>query len=139
MFTFDPEPVRANVQKATTEDLLDRVTVYGAGMEPEALEIIEVELAARGVKDSDIRAHAAQRAETAVFLPDGTVVSCSFCARPAVSQAWGLQNLFWGHVPLLPRYFAYCSEHARAAAAGQRPRSIWPRYFTPGSDGVGPK
>ena len=32
---FDVERVRQNVQQATTEDLLDRLTVYREGMEPE--------------------------------------------------------------------------------------------------------
>src|SRR5437870_2239134 len=36
--------IRENAAKATAEDLLDRVTVYRAGMEPPALEVLEQEL-----------------------------------------------------------------------------------------------
>ena len=43
MLPFNPERVWQNAREASTEDLLDRVTVYRAGMEPEALEIIEEE------------------------------------------------------------------------------------------------
>ena len=45
--TIEHERIRDNVHKADTEDLLDRATVYRAGMEPEALEIIEEELHAK--------------------------------------------------------------------------------------------
>ena len=40
MMELDLERVRANAQQASTEDLLDRATVFRDGMEPEALEII---------------------------------------------------------------------------------------------------
>ena len=40
---FDRQRVESNVRQATTEDLLDRITVFAAGMEGDALEIIEAE------------------------------------------------------------------------------------------------
>lgn len=110
MLEFNPERVRDNVRQATTEDLLDRVTVYRSGMEPEALDIIEAELRARGVGPNHIENHAADRLQTAIPLDDGTVVVCSFCDRPAVKQGWGWHRL-WGHVPVFPRFFSYCEEH----------------------------
>lgn len=46
---WDADRVRANARQAPTEDLLERVTVYRSGMEPEAVEIIEAELRRRGI------------------------------------------------------------------------------------------
>src|SRR5579859_5304562 len=114
---FDPERVRANVHEATTEDLLDRVTVYRDGMEPEALDIIEGELQDRGVLRDQIRAHAAQRErEILPPLEDGTAVVCSFCHRPAVAEGWGWHWISWmirGErrriVPVFPRFYHYCA------------------------------
>ena len=121
MLDFDPERVRENVRKATTEDLLDRVTVYRSGMEPEAIEIIEGELQDRRVYRDQIRAHAEQRAREVHFHADGTAVRCSFCYRPAVAEGWGwhwLRLTIWGKkrpvLPLMPRFYHYCSEHQPA-------------------------
>ena len=47
MLEFDPERVARNAQEATSEDLLDRITVYRDGMEAAAVEIIEAELRRR--------------------------------------------------------------------------------------------
>jgi len=106
---FDAERVRANVAAATTEDLLDRVTVYRAGMEPEALEIIEAELAGRNVRFEQIAAHAEVRRATAIM--NGPVARrCSYCFKPAVHEAWGWHRLF-GRIPLFPRLLYYCEDH----------------------------
>jgi hypothetical protein len=114
---FDPQRVRANVRRAETEDLLDRITVYRAGMEPEALDLIEVELRARGLSLAEIEAHAERRRGQTIPLPDGTAVRCSFCERPAMGQGWGWHRL-WGLLPVFPRYYSYCEQH-RAAVARQ--------------------
>ena len=103
---FDPERVLSNVRRATTEDLLDRITVYRAGMEPEALDMIERELYSRGVYTAQIEAHAASREQTILLLPDGTAAPCSFCDSPAVAEGWGWHRL-WGLVPLFPLYYFY--------------------------------
>lgn len=110
MLPFDPDRVRVNVRQATTEDLLDRVTAYRPGMEPEALRIIEEELRARGVTPDEIDAHAQARDRHASLLPDGTARPCSFCRRPAVEHRWGWHRL-WGVLPVVPRYLFYCDEH----------------------------
>jgi hypothetical protein len=118
---FDPERIWANVREATTENLLDRVTVYRTGMEPEALTIIEAELRQRGVDENQIRAHGEQRQRQSLHRSDGTVATCSVCHRPAVGRAWGWRRLPgrwrwlppWG-LPLLPRWFYYCEEHRPA-------------------------
>lgn len=119
---FDRQRVEENVREATTADLLDRVTVYRAGMEPEALIIIEDELRARGVTNERISAHAEERRQEIIPLPDGTAVPCSFCHRPAVEQRWGWHWLSVmilgkrrGVVPIFPRFFAYCALHRPAA------------------------
>jgi hypothetical protein len=107
---FDAERVRADVREATTEDLLDRVTVYRAGMEPEAVDIIEAELRRRGVSSEAIDNHHAERGTWVLTGPDGTALSCSFCRRPAVVARRGWHRLF-GLLPLIPRTLYYCQAH----------------------------
>ena len=121
---FDPERVRRNVHEATTEDLLDRVTVYRNGMEPEALAMIEGELQDRGILRDRIRAHAARREQEVLHTEDGTAIACSFCHRPAVAEGWGwhwLSLMIWGKrrplFPVLPRYYHYCEDHRPAEPA----------------------
>ena len=116
---FDPDRVRENARTADTEDLLDRITVYREGMETEALEIIEQELNRRRVPRQQIDSHAARREEEAIFLPDGTAASCTFCHAPAVAQGWDWHRfryflLPWLAVPLFPRFHYYCREHCPA-------------------------
>jgi hypothetical protein len=120
---FDPQRVWDNVRQADTEDLLDRVTVYRAGMEPEAVDIIEAELRRRGVRADAIDAHACDRGRDVLAIPDGTAQMCSFCRRPAVAQRWGWHWL-WGKLPVFPRHFAYCARHRpgiTSAAYQRRP------------------
>jgi hypothetical protein len=126
---FNPERVADNVRQATTEDLLDRVTVYRAGMEPDALAIIEGELQDRGVYRDQIRAHAAQRKGEVIWRPDGTAAPCSWCDRPAVAAGWGwhwVSVVLWGKrrpvVPVFPRYYYYCAAHRPA----DPPRDVGP-------------
>jgi hypothetical protein len=104
------EKVRASAREASTEDLLDRVTAYRAGMEPEALTILEEELGRRGVGPAEIAAHAEALAGTLVPGPDGIPLSCSCCRRPAVSVRWAWHRV-WGVVPLFPRRVPFCAEH----------------------------
>jgi hypothetical protein len=110
MVQFDLGRVRDNVRSANTEDLLDRVTVYRAGMESEAIPIIEAELRQRGVSREEIEEHAEKRRQETTLLPDGTAVPCSFCHRPAVAEGWGWHRL-WGLWPVFPRYYHYCAVH----------------------------
>jgi hypothetical protein len=111
MIPFNGEKVRKNAEQARTEDLLDRVTVYRNDLEPEALEIIERELARRGVTPEELEAHAEQRRASGVIRDAaGLVRMCCRCRRPAVEMRWGWQRLF-GFVPIFPRLLAYCSVH----------------------------
>ena len=110
MFEMNLEQVRKNVQSATTEDLLDRATVYRTGMEPEALTLIEAELEFRGVTGAMIHDHAAKRGE--VFRrTDGTAKKCHFCHRPAVGGGWRWHRL-WGRIPVFPWLYVWCEEQA---------------------------
>jgi hypothetical protein len=102
---LDLNKVRANVAQASTEDLLDRATVYRQGMEPEALALIDEELRARGVGPAELAAHA-ERRQGALPGP----VPCEKCRRPAVVCHRGWHRL-WGLVPIFPRTLAYCQEH----------------------------
>lgn len=110
---LDLQRVRANVQQSSTEDLLDRATIYREGMEPEALDIIEDELRQRGVSRDDIAAHERKQRENALFDAEGIARKCFWCRRPAVGVGWGWHRL-WGWVPVFPRRFAWCAEHRPA-------------------------
>jgi hypothetical protein len=108
------EKVRANVQSASTEDLLDRATVSRGEMEPEALALIDEELRQRGVGPEDLAEHERRRREAMVDLgPDWLPVKCCKCHRPAVVQGTGWHWLL-GLVPVFPRRLAYCAEHRPA-------------------------
>jgi hypothetical protein len=110
MLRFDPAKVLANARQAQTDDLLDRVTVLRAGMEPEALEVLEAELARRGLGPDEIRQHELGLKHRVVQHPDGLPARCSFCARAAVECAAGWQRLL-KLVPLFRRTFYYCEQH----------------------------
>jgi hypothetical protein len=135
---FDIHAVARNIRRATTLDLLDRVTVYRNGMEPAAVDLMENELARRGVSPEEIDEHDQKRRETALFYDDGTARRCTFCDLPAVVKVHGWHRL--GHrpheasgatatvlspllfvfrrtigwLPLFPRTFYYCPEHRPA-------------------------
>jgi len=111
MLGFDLKRVAEFIRRADTEELLDRVTVYREGMEPAALDLMEMELDRRGITREAMAEHDRARRETAIMLSDGTALRCNFCDRPAVVQARGWHRLF-GRVPVFPRVFARCAEHA---------------------------
>jgi hypothetical protein len=124
------ERIRQNARGATTEDLLDRVTVFRVGMEPAALEIIEAELTRRGVAKERILAHEDQR-RAGGLIGDKVPRKCSFCDRPAVVRRWGrgrremygpallvtwfVNPLLWliHLLPWRPWAYYYCDEHAK--------------------------
>jgi hypothetical protein len=108
---YDRQRIARNARKATTEDLLNRVTAYRAGMEPEAITVIEDELRRREVTFEQIEEHAARVREESLFLADGTAAKCSFCHNPAVGEGWGWRRLFNGPIPLYPRPYRYCRKH----------------------------
>lgn len=116
---LDLERVRANVRGATTENLLDRATVYRGGMEPEALEIIDEELRSRGVTPDAVLAHEQRRHIGTVRGPEGQPRVCAKCGRPATWEGWTWGRLWW-LLPLFPRRAALCDEH-RPREANQGP------------------
>jgi hypothetical protein len=107
---FDLERVRSDVRSARTEDLLDRVTVYRAGMEAEAIEVIEQELYNRGLTAAEIARHAEERQDELLANQAGCAGQCSFCRQPAVAEGWGWHRL-WKKIPVFPRRFYYCRDH----------------------------
>jgi len=106
---LDPKRVQANVQLATTEDLLDRATVYRGEMEAEALAIIDRELRQRGLSAEAVAEHAARR-EAEVVRKSYGVLTCCRCHRPAVEEGWDWFRLL-GLLPVFPRQVGWCAEH----------------------------
>jgi hypothetical protein len=117
MLKLNLERVRARVQKASTEELLDQATVYRADMDPDALPLIDEELFRRGLTAGDINAHATRRQVT-IMTVEGQPVKCQRCRRPAVTVRWGWHRL-WGMLPIFPRRFAYCEQHRPASPGGE--------------------
>jgi hypothetical protein len=124
---FDIEKVRTNVRSATTEDLLDRATVWRDGMESEALEVIEAELARRGVGPDAIKKHAQRRAAVVLADKNGVAAVCYRCHRPAVERCrvWGR---LWNVLPLFPRRAYVCDLHRLVDGANSalRPDPLHP-------------
>jgi hypothetical protein len=108
---LDLHAVARFIRSADTETLLDRVTVYRAGMEEAALDLMEGQLDRLGVSREEIAAHDAARRAVCLFGPDGMAVRCDRCERPAVHTGWGWHRL-WGLVPAFPLRRAACDRHA---------------------------
>ena len=106
---MDLERVRRNVEQASTEDLLDRATIYREEMERDALRVIDMALSERGITRVEIAAHLECRQQLMTRI-DGTVVVCSFCYRPAVESGLGWHRLF-GKVPIFRRRISRCEIH----------------------------
>jgi hypothetical protein len=110
MFKLDLNRVRANVTKATTADLLERVTVYREGMEPAALDVIENELRLRGVSYEEQSAFGETHDKAVLRGPDGSPVRCRLCHHAAVEMRWGWHRLL-GIMPIFPQRYPYCQRH----------------------------
>jgi hypothetical protein len=110
---LDLERVRQNARSASTEELLDRITVYRSGMEPAAIEIIESELDRRGVTPEQIEEFEERRRQDGL-VGHGVPRSCSFCDRPAVARAWGLSRGGHSLIKVIPWIFNYCEEHLKS-------------------------
>lgn len=109
----------ANVRQASTEELLDRATVFRDGAEPKALELIEAELNGRGVRSNDLAAHF-EAARLLGAQETGGARSCERCFRPAVWRGWAWHRL-WGLLPIFPRRQALCEQHRLSGAIASRP------------------
>jgi hypothetical protein len=110
MTEFDMKPVAKFIRQADTEDLLDRVTIYRADMEPAAVDLMENELWRRGIQPEEVELHKQARLESVVTTQDGRTIRCLYCDRPAVSRRWGMYRL-WGRLPLVPWVLSLCTEH----------------------------
>lgn len=115
---LDPQRIWKNAREATTVDLLDRLTAFRDGLDPEAKPIIEAELRERGIGPMEIQAHALTLEGKCLKHSDGTLARCSFCFRPAVWAGWGWFRL-WRVLPLFPWKYRYCQDHADASTAGE--------------------
>jgi hypothetical protein len=107
---LDTEKVWLNTRQASTDDLLDRVTVYRDGLEPVTLAIIEAELRDRGITADAVHAHARAYGEDCLRDADGVVLECSRCRKPAVAEEWAWHFVL-GLVPVFRRRVRYCREH----------------------------
>ena len=107
---WNPQKLVDNIGKADTDDLIDRITAYRAGMEPKAIELIEDELQRRGVTEASIDRYRRDCQAECLFYADGTAKVCSFCRKPAVAECWGWHRLM-GKIPIVPRLLRYCSQH----------------------------
>jgi hypothetical protein len=114
MLPLDVERVAEFAREASTQDLLNLVTVYRQGVESEAVLIIEKELRHRGVGSAQILAHDLELRRHVLFDDNGAALSCSFCKQPAVSEGWGWHRL-WGVLPLFPRKLRFCPGHLPSA------------------------
>jgi hypothetical protein len=111
---FEPDKVREKARSAATEDLLDRVTAFRDALEPEAVPILEAELARRGVSRAVIAAHAEGLRER-VVMHRGIPTRCRVCPRAATSEVRVWHRL-WGLVPLFRVRAYFCDEHAPGKA-----------------------
>lgn len=107
---FRRDRVQENVRQASTEDLLDRATMYSAGMEPDALDMIQNELRDRGVSAADIRRYDQEMRPIVLFDDRGVARVCCQCRRPAVfvQKEW---HQLLGLIPLFPIQGYYCDRH----------------------------
>jgi hypothetical protein len=102
--------VLLNIRSAATDDLLNRVTVERAGMQPDAIVWMEEELRSRGITPAQVFEYERQF-EGCLRNEDGSWVICDFCRRPAALRCWGWYRL-WRRLPIFPRVVCYCREHA---------------------------
>lgn len=98
------------MRSASTEELLDRVTVFREDVEPAAFDLFRGELDRRGVPEWAIAEHELVRRERIIQRADGSVVKCWKCPRPAVARArrwWRILRV----IPVLPLRMPVCEEH----------------------------
>lgn len=110
MIPFNPQKLLAYLPRADTDELLDRLTVEREGMEPEAVPLIEAELARRGLGPEEIRKHARELEHRVIRHRDGLPLRCALCSRVAVERRTGWHRL-WGVLPIFKRTFYYCERH----------------------------
>jgi hypothetical protein len=100
----------------STAELLDRVTVLRELMDGDALELMQAELAGRGLGPDEIGAHLRAMRMKVVKHRDGTPACCGQCGRAATSCGLDWHRL-WGVAPLFKRVRYWCEEHERKVAS----------------------
>jgi hypothetical protein len=116
---WDEQKVLLNIRQADDDDLLDRITAFRSGMEPDAIAMVEQELHRRGVSAAQIVAHEEACRRECVFEASGVARSCSLCRKPAVCDVQSWYKLFW-LIPLIPRTLWLCKDHAAKTSATPR-------------------
>ncbi len=107
---LDLQKVLENIRQADTDDLIDRITAYRAGMEIDAIDMIEQELHRRRVRQSEIDDYRAECVRECLFNADGAAKMCSLCRKPAVEERWAWHRIM-GTVPIMPRRMRFCKTH----------------------------
>ncbi|MSR32216.1 MAG: hypothetical protein EXR99_11990 [Gemmataceae bacterium] len=107
---IDLNKVAGYAQNACTEELLDRVTLWRQGMEADALQILEMELAKRGITFQEVQNHAEQWSGRVARDASGLPLVCKQCPRPATVIGWSWVRIL-GLLPLFPRRCGYCDTH----------------------------
>ncbi len=110
--TLNLEKVRVYATNASNRELLDRVTVFKSGMEPNALTIIHQELRHRGVTQTQIQDHETLLEPLVIRGPEGMPRICKKCSLPAISCEWGWLKVF-GFIPILPWKNLFCEDHKK--------------------------
>ena len=108
---LDLQKLLLNIRRADTEGLLDQFTAFRAGMEPDAIDVIEQEIHRRRVTEEQISRQREIYERECIFHTDGTAKMCSFCRKPAVREGWGWHRML-GNLPLFPRRMRYCKQHS---------------------------
>lgn len=123
------DPIRENARKASTESLMDQATVFREEMESPAMEIIDLELQARGITALQLAAHTAMRERDGIaHHPDNTVIRCTYCTRPAIKHVKKWHRLWGWFLPLFPRQMHLCKNHEKALPMDVHGR---PLHFDP--------
>ena len=107
---WNAQKLLVNIGKVGTEDLLDRITAYGAGMEPDAIDMIEQELHRRGITAAEIQERQVTCQRECVFDEYGVAKMCSHCRKPAVGEGWRW-HMILGRLPVFPRWMCFCKDH----------------------------
>ena len=107
---WDEQKVLANIQAASDDDLLDRVTAFRVGMEAEAIDLIEQELHRRGISAVQIQEWREACQRECLFDAHGIARVCAFCRKPAVAEGWRWHKIL-GKLPVFPRWMCYCEAH----------------------------
>jgi hypothetical protein len=117
----DEPSSKLHVKEMNPEELLDRVSVFREVMQTSAIEVMESELARRGVGPEEIRRHEREMRQRVIRDRHGMPAQCSFCLRAAVEQRLTWHKL-WRLIPVIQRVVYYCDHHFRELASPSRSR-----------------